>query len=133
MNKIDNNSAISSEKTGNSDFVFDLGEARNRCYDQEMFEQMREFFFSQSVEVLEQINEALTRGDAKEVARAAHSFKGTLVYLGSPSCLEAVRCVEDSSLSGDLRAASDFVCQLAFQTEMLMKALKESEGMKNEI
>jgi HPt (histidine-containing phosphotransfer) domain-containing protein len=91
-----------------------------------MFEQMREFFFVQSAEAMEQIGESITRGDMKTVAHAAHSLRGTLVYLGSPSCLEAAGCVENSSLNGDLRAASESVDKLAFQMEKLKQALRES-------
>jgi CheY-like chemotaxis protein len=106
-----------------SDYVFNLQEALTRCFDREMFDQMRDYFFTQSAEVLEQIHGALARGAAEEIARAAHALKGTLVYLGAHSCLDAVQCVEQMGCGGDLTAAAESVERLANQIELLKQAL----------
>lgn len=106
-----------------ADRVFDLQEALNRCFDHEMFEQMREYFFTQSAEILEQIRDAFARFAGEEIARAAHALKGTVVYLGSRSCLEAVENLEHVSRSGDLTSADKSIECLAAQIELLRNAL----------
>ncbi len=106
-----------------SNCVFDLQEALDRCFDREMFDQMRSYFFTQSVEVLEQIRGALARGEAEEVARAAHALRGTLVYLGAHPCMDAVECVEEMGREGNLDSAPDAIERLAIQIELLKQAL----------
>ena len=106
-----------------SEDVFNLQEALARCFDREMFDQMREYFFTQSAEVLEQMRGGLARGAAGEIARSAHALRGTLVYLGSHSCLDAVERVEQMGLSGDLTAAAESIERLAIQIGLLKKAL----------
>jgi two-component system, sensor histidine kinase and response regulator len=103
--------------------VFDLQEALNRCFDREMFEQMREYFFTQSAEILKQIRDALARCAGEEIARAAHALKGTVVYLGSCSCLEAIENLEHVSRNGDLTSADKSIEYLAAQIELLKKEL----------
>jgi PAS domain S-box-containing protein len=112
--------------------IFDLKDALSRCFDRVMFEQMRDYFYTQSVEVLGQIRVALQNGNAAEVARAAHAFRGTLVYLGSRPCVEAVEDVEQSGQNGDLCAAAKAVDRLAEQTELLEKALRAMATKKTE-
>ena len=91
---------------------------------------MRDYFFTQSAEVLEQIHLALARGEAKEIERAAHALRGTLVYLGSRSCVDAVERVEQMGRSGDLSSATESIERLATQIEILKQALATSVGKR---
>jgi HPt (histidine-containing phosphotransfer) domain-containing protein len=106
-----------------TEFDFDREIALAKCYDREMFDEMREYFFSQSGEVLQQMRLALTRGDLKEIARAAHALKGTVAYLGSQSCWDAVLCADAVGDGGDLNSAAESIERLAIQVELLKGAL----------
>jgi len=110
------------------DGVFDREEALARCFDREMFDQMRKYFFTQSVEVVEQIRSALGRGAADEIARAAHALRGTLVYLASHPCVAAAEGVEEMGRNGDLHCAAPTIARLEVQIERLKAALTAGGG-----
>jgi two-component system, sensor histidine kinase and response regulator len=123
---------VSPSTTAEPDCVFNLQEALARCFDREMFDQMREYFVTQSAEMLDRIRVALESGGAEEIARAAHALRGTLVYLGSPSCVEAAARVERMGESGDLSAAVEPIERLTVQIELLKRALAASEEKKEQ-
>jgi two-component system, sensor histidine kinase and response regulator len=112
--------------------IFDLKEALARCFDRVMFEQMRDYFYTQSVEVLEQIGFALQDQNAAEVARAAHALRGTVVYLGARPCVQAAEVVEHSGQNGDLETAAKAFEGLANQIELLKNALRSTTAKKKE-
>lgn len=107
-----------------SDSIFDLQDALSRCFDRVMFEQMRDYFYTQSVEVLQQIRVALKNGKAEEVTHAAHALRGTVLYLGARPCVEAAEDVEQRGLNNNLIGAAEAVDRLADQIELLRKALR---------
>jgi HPt (histidine-containing phosphotransfer) domain-containing protein len=88
-----------------------------------MFDQMRKFFFEQSVDTLKELHRAAAQGETKAIAHAAHALKGTVAYLGSQSCLKAVQLIEQAGEDGDLPFAEQQTEHLAKQIELLKKAL----------
>jgi DNA-binding response OmpR family regulator len=104
--------------------VFNPEEGRARCFGtSEMFWKMAVFFFKDSARVLDRIHTALQRGDAKEIARAAHHLRGTVVYLGAQSTAEAAEQVERLATAGDLKGVAEAVHPLESQIELLKDEL----------
>jgi PAS domain S-box-containing protein len=114
-----------------SDAIFNQEVAFARCFDREMFNQMRDFFFDQSAEVLKKIQDALSRGAAEEIARAAHALRGTVVYLGSDPCMEAIERVENLGRSGNLDSMAEAIQPLSNQIDRLKQALTASMAKTN--
>ena len=73
--------------------------------------------------LVERIRTAVDRGDAAELADAAHRLSNTLVYLGAAQAEEAVRRIEKIGKSGDLSAASEGVDQLILEVECVRTAI----------
>jgi CheY-like chemotaxis protein len=103
--------------------AFDLDEARKRCFDKQMFSEMVEYFFADSVEILEKLRDALRNGNAEDVARIAHRFRGTAIYLSATPTIRAADRVEKAGDSGDLTVAAEAFRELESQVEILKQAL----------
>ena len=107
-----------------------LEEARKRCFDDTMFDEMVDFFFQESPSLLEQMRTAVRQGNAVELVRAAHRLKATVMYLGTPAASHAVVHVEEIGLSGNLADASPAIEQLDAEMEQLKNVLGPSRREK---
>jgi PAS domain S-box-containing protein len=100
-----------------------VADARKRCFDDAMFDEMVEFFFAESPSLLEEMQAAAEQGNAVELVRAAHRLKATVAYLGTPAALHAVARVEEIGLSGKLADAPPAIEQLVIEMQWLREVL----------
>ena len=104
--------------------VFDFVEAQKKCCGKHsLFQDIVACLFNDAGPLLEQMRTALAKGDAAEMGAAAHRLKGTVVYLGARSVLEATERVEQLGRAGDLLVAADAIRQLAGQVDLLKQAI----------
>ena len=103
--------------------TFNLQEALKSCFNSRMFWEMVEFFFTESIEMMNQMHAALKDGNAEAVGRAAHRLRGTILYLGANRAMEAALQVEEAGMSGDLTAVAEALGSLDTQIQLLKQAL----------
>jgi HPt (histidine-containing phosphotransfer) domain-containing protein len=121
-----------SESKPATESIFDMREAMARCFDREMFRQMIDFYFAESPIALAEIRDALTRGDMKKIAATAHTFRGTISYLGSKACFDAATNVEQSATDGDRAATAEAAETFSDLIERLKKAIAPFRSTKSE-
>ena len=104
--------------------AFDLDEAVAKCFgDYDLFQEMAGFLLCEADPLLEQMRAALDRGNATELANAAHRLKGTIAYLGASPAWAAIGHTEEIGRSGDLSAAPAAIEKLAIELRRLKDAL----------
>lgn len=103
--------------------AFELDDAMKRCFDNRMFGEMVDFFFTESAELMGQMHAALHNGNTKDVAAAAHRLRGTILYLGAAPAMEAAQRVETAGTSGDPASTAEAIRQLDAQLQILAQAL----------
>jgi histidine phosphotransfer protein HptB len=74
--------------------------------DIELMEQIIHIFLEDAPELVHAARQAMSRGDAAELRRAAHSLKGLLATLSAPAGVNAAFRLEQAAASGDLTTAS---------------------------
>ncbi len=93
--------------------------------DTELFAELVKLFLNESVELQDQIHDAIEERDAKRLERAAHSLKGSAAAF----CGEATRAVaqklEAIGASGNLDQAGDLFVELQDELVRLKDALAE--------
>lgn len=93
--------------------------------DVELVREIAGLFLQSSPDVLRQIREALARGDAEQVRRAAHTLKGSAAnFLAKPVSDAAFR-VEKLGRAGDLGPVPEALAALEAQVERLRSALAD--------
>jgi PAS domain S-box-containing protein len=107
-----------------------LADARKRCFDETMFQEMVDFFFQESPSLLRQMPIACQQGNAVELVRVAHRLKATVVYLGTPAASHAVVRVEEIGMSGNLAEALPAIEQLEVEMELLKNVLAPCRRQK---
>jgi len=106
-------------------FDFDLDDALRHCLGKRaLFQDLVEYLFSEADPLLDLMRTAFAKSDAVEMGKAAHRLKGTLLYLGSASALNAVQAVEDLGRRNDATGAAAAIGQLAKQVAKLKSALE---------
>jgi HPt (histidine-containing phosphotransfer) domain-containing protein len=104
---------------------FDARLALERCFDNpQMLADMVRCFLAEGDAVLPQMRTALAQHDFKTVGCLGHRLKGTLVYLGMESAIDAARRVEEFDYSaGDATEAAEAIEALERQCEALKRTL----------
>jgi HPt (histidine-containing phosphotransfer) domain-containing protein len=74
---------------------------------------------------LEEIQDAIARGDAPGLRYAAHRLHGSLSNFGTPVALDQVRQLEAMARAGDLACAADVYPILERASERFQQALAE--------
>jgi two-component system sensor histidine kinase/response regulator len=92
--------------------------------DQELFDEMLEFFVNDSPGLLEQIRAGLAQGNAKQVERAAHSLKGMASMFDATRAMVAAALVEDLGRAHQLENAEQPLAQLAAEVQSLVQAME---------
>jgi HPt (histidine-containing phosphotransfer) domain-containing protein len=106
--------------------LFDFATAVARLdHDLELFREMAGFFCSDSVDLLRQLRDALGRGHARDVQRAAHSLKGLAATFDANPAMEAARRIEAMGSSGHLEQVEPALPQLEFEVTRLCQALAD--------
>jgi HPt (histidine-containing phosphotransfer) domain-containing protein len=73
--------------------------------------------------LLAEMREAVARGDAQKLERAAHSLKGAVSNFAVPAASQSAYRLEMLGRSGDLEGASDGMAALERQLAALRPAL----------
>jgi two-component system sensor histidine kinase/response regulator len=74
--------------------------------DRELLVEVAELFRRDCPKILDEIREAIARGDAKTLEREAHKLKGALGALGAPAASEAAQNLEQLGSREDIIAAA---------------------------
>ena len=96
--------------------------------DEELFGELCEIFFRESPKLLKTLREAIERGDADAVHRAAHSLKGEASYLGGGMATQTARQLEEMAGRRDLSRASELLAALERELEGLLHAIGQPVG-----
>jgi len=62
--------------------------------DAELLQEIAQLFLDEYPRVLDQLRDALSRGDARAIERTAHGLKGSVSNFGAPAAVEAARMIE---------------------------------------
>ena len=109
-----------------ADPAFDRAAALERLGgDEELFAEVAGLFCSDSQKFLDELQRAVSGGDAPTVQRAAHGLKGASGYVGGSGAVEAAGALEKIGASGDLAAAPGALATLAREVTQLAAALAE--------
>jgi two-component system, sensor histidine kinase and response regulator len=82
-------------------------------------------FLEDSPKQIAQIQEAIRRGDSKELARAAHTLKGSIGNFAAKRAFAAAQRLEATSRSGDLRTVDDEFAALEVELTVLDTELRK--------
>jgi HPt (histidine-containing phosphotransfer) domain-containing protein len=82
---------------------FDLEQAVKRSFGlYDVFQDLVEYFYEAGEGLSEQMQTALLRRDAAQLARLAHKLTNTVLYLGCPEVLQNLRQIEHEGRHGKL-------------------------------
>jgi HPt (histidine-containing phosphotransfer) domain-containing protein len=87
------------------------GALRRLGDDVELLEQIILIFLEDAPGLVHSAREALSRGDAVELRRSAHSLKGMMATLGAQSSQNAAFRLEQCAASGNLEDASSLILE----------------------
>jgi HPt (histidine-containing phosphotransfer) domain-containing protein len=104
------------------------GALRRLGDDVELLEQIILIFLEDAPALVHSAREALSRGDALEVRRAAHSIKGMMATLGAQAGQNAAFRLEHSAAGGHLEDASTLIDDCSQQVVELAAVLKAYLG-----
>jgi PAS domain S-box-containing protein len=91
--------------------------------DRRLLGEVLELFRLDRTRLLKDLDDALGRGDAARLGRAAHALKGTLASLSAPAAYAAARGLEALGRAGDLAAATTAHRVLLAELDRLQTAL----------
>jgi DNA-binding NarL/FixJ family response regulator len=90
--------------------------------DVELLAQIMEIFVESFPAQMSDIRDALDRGDAEGIARAAHALRGALSNFSAPEALEVVQRLEQAGRTGHLGDGGEVYRQLEGVVERLTRA-----------
>ena len=109
--------------------VFDLARALAAVDgERELLHGMIAIFRRQTPRVLEEIDGALTRGDASALEIAAHKLKGSVAMFRAQATRDAAQRLEDFAGAADLAAAADARRALGVELGRLRAALEAADA-----
>jgi HPt (histidine-containing phosphotransfer) domain-containing protein len=107
------------------------GALRRLGEDVELLEQIILIFLEDAPGLVHSAREALSRGDAVELRRSAHSLKGMMATLGAQAGQHAALRVEQCAASGNFEDALSLICdcsQCVSQMTAILQAYLASDG-----
>ncbi len=111
--------------------VFDQTAALARLDgDSELLWELVTLFLDDYPRLLEEINEAIVRGDSQALARAAHSLKGAVGVFAAQGAFAAALTLEQMGRTGDLTQAEEAYASLERELEALKSAFAALKGHK---
>jgi len=109
-----------------SDKVFDKDAALAMIDgDRELFSELIGLFMTESVELLNQIQEAIAQRNAKLLERAAHSLKGSVAAFSAESARRVAQTLEGMGAKGDFDQAEAVASDLREKVVLLTSTLAE--------
>jgi len=91
--------------------------------DEELFAEVATVFRGDAPKLLDELNRAITAGDAPTIRRAAHGLKGAAGYVGGGPTATAAEAMERIGASGDLSTAATALEVLSSEVARLTAAL----------
>jgi CheY-like chemotaxis protein len=113
-----------SPSQGNQDFDMEAALARVEG-DMELFQQMVQLFGPQSGKLLAEIADAVSRGDAPALERAAHKLKGSLGNFAAQGALQTALELEENARAGTCTHLQATCIKLEQQVQSLKRALAD--------
>ena len=92
--------------------------------DAALLKEIAALFIEDYPKVLEAIQAAVARGDAKGMERAAHGLKGSVANFGAQAAVEAAFQLEEMGHAGDLAGVRETIDALARALDELHAELK---------
>lgn len=99
-------------------------------HDEDFLNELIEMFLDDYPDTLQQLHEALARGDAQRVRELAHSIKGAVANFYAPFAYEAAQNLENAGRQGHVSTASILVLELERELKRLHQALLQ---LRNEL
>jgi len=93
--------------------------------DRELFSELIGLFMTESVELLNQIQEAIAQRNAKLLERAAHSLKGSVAAFSAESARRVAQTLEGMGAKGDFDQAEAVASDLREKVVLLTSTLAE--------
>ena len=91
--------------------------------DEHLFAEIVGLLRADARKLLDELDRAVTAGDAATVRRAAHGLKGAALYVGGQPLSAAAAALEEIGEAGDLARAPEALAALAREVERLTTAL----------
>jgi CheY-like chemotaxis protein len=105
--------------------IFDLQTAlRATAGDGEVLAEAVRLYLDDSTHQLEKMAGALERGDARGLARAAHSMRGALAAIAAEAAAEAAKRLETMAADGNLEASRSALAALHLELQRLTPVLQ---------
>jgi len=95
--------------------------------DRELVTLMARVFADSSVSQLSSMRDAVARGDAEELARGAHTIRGSVVNFRANAAIDAAAELEHLALAGNLSSADAALSVLEEEIERLREGLQSFE------
>ncbi|HEX5043163.1 MAG TPA: response regulator [Candidatus Polarisedimenticolaceae bacterium] len=80
--------------------------------DRRLLREMLALFLSESPAMFQEVERAVTAGDAPALRRAAHALKGSVANFAAPRPVEAARALEKMGTNGSLQGAAEALREL---------------------
>jgi CheY-like chemotaxis protein len=105
--------------------ILDTQEALERVGgDAELLRELADVFLDDCPRMWQNIEDALAKGDARQLARAAHTLKGSISTFGARTAREVAAQLEAQGGKGDLSSAGRTVARLNGELQRLKAALE---------
>lgn len=92
--------------------------------DAELLKEIAQLFLEDYPRVLDELHDAVARGDAKAIERTAHGLKGSVSNFGAPAAVEAARAIESMGRNQQLAEIAPAVGMLALALAALRPELE---------
>jgi HPt (histidine-containing phosphotransfer) domain-containing protein len=93
--------------------------------DEDLLREITSIFLEEYPELLREIQEGMTAGDANRVERASHSLKGSVSNFGAHAATQAAYRLEAIARKGSMEEAPAAYADLVSQLQLLQPALKQ--------
>jgi two-component system sensor histidine kinase/response regulator len=91
--------------------------------DAELLKEIAQLFIDDYPRAMEDIRQAVNRGDAKSLERSAHGLKGSVANFGAPTAVEAARKLESMGRAAQLAKVEE-VQQVIHTLELALASLR---------
>lgn len=92
--------------------------------DRDLYSEMAGFMLEDVPPLVEELRDAISVGNAKQVREKAHALKGLVAGTGGARCAKAAQALENAGESGDLSRAKSLLQTLDDELNELNAALR---------